>query len=97
MTLILQPCRGCQKRPRIRRSLYCELCTRDMESFTGASQRQAHAPDGNLCWCPDCTMQEQREWRQREANIKQARELAEAASRPPEPPPDDDRPPPRAA
>lgn len=97
----LQLCRGCAKRPRLRCSLYCEGCKRDMDSFIGAAQRQAHAPDGGLCWCPDCTMTEQREWRVREANIRRARELADRASRPPFLDPDPtlppSRPPPRAA
>lgn len=91
----LQLCRGCEQQPRLRGSLYCEHCKRDMASFLGAAQRQAHAPDGRLCWCPDCTMTEQREFRFRQANIRNARELAHRTSRPPFIDPDD--PPPRRA
>lgn len=91
----LQLCRGCSKQPRIKGSLYCDHCKGDMDSFIGAAQRQAHAPDGTLCWCPDCTMGEQREFRQREANIRNARELAERASRPPFLDPDPTTPPSR--
>lgn len=93
----LQLCRGCEQQPRVRGSLYCDPCKRDMDSFTGASQRQAHAPDGRLCWCPDCTMTEQREFRFRQAMVRRARETAEAASRPPFLDPDPNRPGPRAA
>lgn len=95
MQIALQPCRGCARRPRIRGSLFCDLCDRDMQSFIGAAQRQAHAPDGSLCWCPDCTMEQQREFRQREALIRRNREAAERASRPIDP--DPDFPGPRAA
>lgn len=88
METLRQPCRGCSKRPRIKGSLYCELCDRDMQSFTGAAQRQAHAPDGSLCWCPDCSMEQQREFRHREALIERNRKTAELASRPIDPDPD---------
>jgi len=84
----LQLCRGCEKQPRLKGSLYCEHCRSDMDSFTGAAQRQAHAPDGHLCWCPDCTMGEQRQFRIRQANIRRARDLAFKASRPIDPDPE---------
>lgn len=96
----LQMCRNCGVSPRICKSLYCEDCTAEMESFTRASQSRDHAPmgEGTLCWCPDCTTTAQREFRHREAQVKEARRLArqQAMSRPPFIDPDDP-PPPRTA
>jgi hypothetical protein len=94
----LQMCRNCGCTPRIRRSLYCEECTEEMASFTRASRSRAHAPEGELCWCPDCTTSAQRQFRQREAQVAEARRLArqQAMSRPPFIDPDDP-PPPRTA
>jgi len=91
----LQLCRGCDRKPRVRGSLYCPDCKLDMDSFTSAAQRREHAREG--CWCPDCTMSEQRDFRFRQANIRKARALAEAASRPPYLDPDPNAPGPRAA
>jgi hypothetical protein len=84
----LQLCRSCDKAPRLRGSLYCEPCKRDMDSFTGAAQRRKHTPDG--CWCVDCTTGELRAFRQRQADIRHARELALYAKQPLDfDPPDD--------
>lgn len=81
----LQRCRNCDQQPRVKGSLYCEPCKKQVDSHNGALQRQAHAAEG--CWCPECIMDGQRTFRMRQANARAARDRA-LASRPwePEPP-----------
>ena len=97
---VMQLCRGCNRCPRVKGSLYCGPCSQDMAEMVEASRAHLHAPEGNLCWCPDCTMAAHRQFRQREAQVAKARALARLAEQPllwkPEDP-DPNRPGPRAA